>query len=109
MFMGKKKELRTKVLRVNITPSEYAGLRSRFQSTTHRGFSEFVRSILREEPVVKKYRNSSLDEILEALVDIKNIVTSVDRSPGDAEIEIIKYAMIKIYEKCGQGASGLQS
>lgn len=108
MKIKKGKELKSKELRVNMTASDYAALRERFQSTTHRCFSEFIRCHLRGEPVIKKYRNESLDAILEALVDIKNAVRATGGSLSDADIECIKFLLNNIYERCGQGGSGLR-
>lgn len=87
-------------------PSEYAALRAGWRNTTVRSFSEYIRSILCRDPVVKKCRNASLDEILETLIDIKNEVTTVSASAQGASaneaIETIKSLLLKIYQKCAQ-------
>ena len=85
--MGKQKELKTKVLRVHMTPSEYADLQEKYQSTTHRSFSQFIRSILRRDPVIKKVRVESLDRIHESLIDLKNAVTAVKGNLSAADFE----------------------
>jgi hypothetical protein len=123
-------EIKSRNLQVDITPSEYARLQDRFRSTTYRVFAEFIRSLLRSEPMIKRYRNQSLDEILEVLVEIKNAVETAVHSLDDAiariiglprqtvsvqdlasllkeqytvkaQLEQIKGLLIKIYEKCG--------
>ena len=129
--MKREKERKSHELCIRVTASEYAQLREGFQSTTHRVFSEYIRTILRRGAVVKKYRNVSLDEIQERLVDIKNRQDSIGRSFDDAvaklvslppgmvteqiiefvfaeqfsmrvELDRMKSMLVKIYEKCAQ-------
>jgi len=106
--MKKQKELKTKVLRVHMTPSEYTELREKFKSTTFRTFSQFIRSILRREPVIKRVRVESLDQIHESLVDLKNAMMAKNGSLSAGDFEILKFLLTKIYERCGQEVSGLQ-
>ena len=135
--MKREKERKSHELCIRVTASEYAQLREGFQSTTHRVFSEYIRTILRRGAVVKKYRNVSLDEIQERLVDIKNRQDSIGRSFDDAVAKLVslppgmvteqiiefllaeqfslvtdinqtKSMMVKIYEKCAQMGSGFR-
>ena len=130
-MMKREKERKSHELCIRVTASEYAQLREGFQFTTHRVFSEYIRTILRRGAVVKKYRNVSLDEIQERLVDIKNWLDGKGRNFDDAvaklvslppgmvtaqiiefvfaeqfsmrvELDRMKSMLVKIYEKCAQ-------
>src|SRR5579863_6846684 len=68
----KKKEKKSRELRVWVTPTEYEDLQKKFKTTTYRVFSDYIRDVLHQDPVVKKYRNQSLDDIFQALLDIKS-------------------------------------
>lgn len=68
----KKKENRSLAIRVNITPSELARLKALFKETTFRVFADFARALLKKEPIVKKVRDQSLDDVLIKLAGIKN-------------------------------------
>jgi len=116
-------------LRIILSEAQYADLWSRFQTTKFRTIPEYVRALLCQEPVVKRYRNQSLDDILEALVDLKREVSEMDFKLTDAmtkiatakqvgpevaafllaeqfgvkgNIEYIKSLLLKIYHKCDQ-------
>jgi hypothetical protein len=125
----KKREMRIHKVSTVVNESEYADLLKRFQSTKFRTLAEYVRALFNQEPVVKRYRNQSLDDVLEALVDLKREVSDMGLKLGDAvgkiaatadvgpdvvkfllaeqlgvktNIEHIKSILLKIYNKCGQ-------
>lgn len=135
--MKREKELKSRGLGVLITISEYNSLQEKFKSTTFKVFSDYIRALLRQEPVVKKYRNQSFDDILQALVKLKNEVEGVGRNFSDAidtlkslapgvpqkealeyllaeafsvkmNVDHIKATLIKIYEECVRGDMALQ-
>lgn len=116
-------------LRIILDESQYADLKKRLQSTTFRTIPEYIRALINQEPVVKRYRNQSLDEILEALVALKGelsdmalkldeavakITTAPEIGPNlvnyllaeqfsvKANLEHIKSLLLNIYNKCDQ-------
>lgn len=107
-IMVAKKELKSKEVRVDVTPSEYERLEKEWQESIYTDRSEFLRMVLRRKRIVKKIRNESLDEILEVLVDIKNQLGGLGRSLIPADVEYLKSMLIQIYEKCVQAASELR-
>jgi hypothetical protein len=100
MTMKRTKEKKTRELRVHMTASEYAALQIKWRETTHRTFSDYIRNVLDGEPVVKRYRNQSLDDLLEVLVGIKNRLEDIRPDSAGKDIGDIKTIMIKIYEQC---------
>jgi len=70
--MKQKKEKLSKTLSVYVTPTELVRLKAQFQDTTYHVFADFVRARMAQEPVIKKYRNQSLDDILVKVAGIKN-------------------------------------
>jgi hypothetical protein len=131
MIMKQKKENRSTAIRVNVTPSELARLKMLFKETTFHVFSDFIRSLLKRDPIIKKVRNQSLDDILIKLAGIKNdlelvrcnFTAGLDRfyslPPGPLQkealelllaaafdvqqgIESARIAIFKIYEQCSQ-------
>lgn len=58
------KKNRTKWVHLRLTPSEYRQLHSRFQKTTCRKLSDYLRAALFDSTVTTKYRNTSIDDAL---------------------------------------------
>lgn len=58
------KKNRTKWLHLRLTPSEYRQLHSRFQKTTCRKLSDYLRAVIFDKSVITKYRNTSIDDAL---------------------------------------------
>jgi hypothetical protein len=116
---------------VHLTPTEYATLREKFKTTTYRIFSDYIRGLLSGEPIIKKYRNQSLDEFELTAIQIKRELENIRRDFGNAlqhlkslsswppakealeyliaaETDLrkkqaaIQSTLINIYEKCSQ-------
>lgn len=58
------KKNRTKWVHLRLTPSEYRQLHSRFQKTTCRKLSDYLRAVIFDKSVITKYRNASIDDAL---------------------------------------------
>ncbi|HEY4338208.1 MAG TPA: hypothetical protein VGM89_20010, partial [Puia sp.] len=97
-----KKELKNVDLRVKMSPSEYAKVEKEWKESIYNDRSEYLRMVLRKKPVVNKYRNQSLDDLLEVLVGLKSQLEGLGRSLLPADVEYLKSMLIKIYEKCVQ-------
>jgi hypothetical protein len=78
--MKGKKELRNVDLRVKMPPFEYAKVEKEWRESIYIDRSEYLRIVLRKKPIVKKYRDQSLDDILELLLGIKNQLEGLGRS-----------------------------
>lgn len=129
--MKRKEEPRSRRLDISLTDTEYAMLQRQFSGTTCQTFSEYIRALLQQKPVIQKFRNESLDEFLVVAIGIKNELESIRRNFSDAikklagstpaaaanealdflmaeefdlreKIETIKETLIKMYEKWSQ-------
>src|SRR5690606_1039189 len=70
--MSKIIEDRTKWMNTRFTPKEYKVIHSRFEKSMFRSMSEYRRSVLLKKPVTFVYRNRSMDDVLEELIQIRN-------------------------------------
>src|SRR5690606_38851162 len=70
--MSKIIENRTKWMNTRFTPKEYKVIHSRFEKSMFRSMSEYSRSVLLKKPVTFIYRNRSMDDVLEELIQIRN-------------------------------------
>ncbi|WP_268223531.1 plasmid mobilization protein [Sinomicrobium oceani] len=55
------------MVHVRLTPEEYQKLQKRFQKTTCRKLSKYIRHCLFEKQVITNYRNASLDDFMEEM------------------------------------------
>jgi hypothetical protein len=65
-------ENRTKRLILRLKPDEYEKIEKRRQKSMCRSMSEYSRSVLLKKPVIFTYRNRSMDDVLEELIQIRN-------------------------------------
>lgn len=78
--MKPKKGKRNKTLAVSITAEEKAALQEDFRNTNQRVFSDYIRALLKREPVVRKYRNQSLEDLHLTVIGIKAELEEVCRN-----------------------------
>ncbi|WP_268225323.1 plasmid mobilization protein [Sinomicrobium oceani] len=64
-MMKKEKTSRTRMVQFRLTPEEYQKLQKRFNGTTHKKLSQYLRDCLLKKPIVATYRNASLDDFME--------------------------------------------
>lgn len=70
--MSKIIENRTRWMNTRFTPKEYKVIHSRFEKSMFRSMSEYSRRVLLKKPVTFTYRNRSMDDVLEELIQIRN-------------------------------------
>ncbi|HEY9259493.1 plasmid mobilization protein [Chitinophaga sp.] len=73
-----------KWISIRTKPAEYDTIYNQYQQTTCRNLSQYARQVLLKKPVVMKYRNQSADEILSALIAIKNEMTAIGNNYNQA-------------------------
>ncbi len=62
--MEGKKSNRTRIIGLRLTPNEYEKIEKKWQKSTCRKLSEYVRHSLFEKPIVTTYRNQSADDFM---------------------------------------------
>jgi hypothetical protein len=82
--MKRREKSRTKKVTIYLTPEEHARLLENFHSSTHRKFAVYMRDLVHRQPVVVRYRNQSLDELLVILNKIKNELEVAGRNFNQA-------------------------
>lgn len=73
-----------KWISIRTKPAEYDAIYNQYQQTTCRNLSQYARQVLLKKPVIMKYRNQSADEILSALIAIKNEMTAIGNNYNQA-------------------------
>ena len=69
---------------VRFTPKEYEKLEAKFQTTNSNQLSHYVRNVLLEKPVAIKYRNESLDNFMEELIQVKQELNAIGNNFNQA-------------------------
>jgi hypothetical protein len=69
-------------LSIRLTETEYKEVYRRIERSTCRSLTEYVKKLITAKPVTVKVRNESQDELLQAIIGIKN---SLEQLAGTAE------------------------
>lgn len=80
----KEKVNRTRMVHVRLTQDEYQKLQQRFQKTTCRKFSEYLRHCLFDKPVITTYRNTSLDDFMIEMSALKKELNHIGNNYNQA-------------------------
>jgi hypothetical protein len=75
---------RTKWLHLRLKPEEYQKLYKRFLKSTSQKLSDFARKNLLKKPIVKTYRNESLDEFMAEIIRLKNELNAIGNNFNQA-------------------------
>lgn len=75
---------RTRWLHLRLTPSEYELLQNRYKKSVCPKLSDFARKNLLQKPVIMKYRNESLDELMNELIQLKGQLNSIGNNFNQA-------------------------
>lgn len=84
--MERNNKTRTKWLHLRLTTQEYNILQQRFNKSIYRKLSEFARKNLLQKPIISKYRNQSLDDLMEETI----VLTSELKTIGNNVNQIAK-------------------
>lgn len=82
--MEKENKNRTRWLHLRLTIAEYEILQKQFSKSTCRKLSEYARKNLLQKPVVLKYRNESLDEVMGELILTRKHLNAVGNNFNQA-------------------------
>lgn len=82
--MKEQKTKRTKWIHLRLTDKEFDLIQNRFKNSTCPKLSDFARKNLLQEPVVLKYRNESLDDLIEQITVLKNQLNPIGNNFNQA-------------------------
>src|ERR1700744_6068933 len=78
-------------LSVRLTSEELEEVKQHSQSSTCRSLTEYVKKVLTKKPVTVKVRNQSQDELLAAMIGIKNRLDQlVQQAENKNEAELLR-------------------
>jgi len=82
--MAKQEDKRIKWKNLRFKPEEYQLLEGRFKKTRFRKISEYMRSVLLDKPVTVLYRDQSMDDLLEELINLRQELNAVGNNLNQA-------------------------
>src|ERR1700761_9538567 len=78
-------------LSVRLSSEELEEVKQHSQSTTARSLTEYVKKVLTKKPVTVKVRNQSQDDLLAAMVGIKNRLDQLaEQTANNNEAELLR-------------------
>ena len=83
-MMEKQSENRIKWLHVRLKPEEFQILQNQFKQSTCPKLSDFARKNLLRKPVVMKFRNESLDELILELIQLRKELNNIGNNFNQA-------------------------
>ena len=82
--MEEHNKYRTKWLHLRLSVEEYEILHKKFSKSKCPKLSDFARKNLLQKPVVMKYRNESLDELMNELIQLKTQLNPIGNNFNQA-------------------------
>ncbi|MDT0678724.1 plasmid mobilization protein [Autumnicola musiva] len=82
--MEEKKSNRTRLIGLRLTPDEYKKIEKKWQKSTCRKLSEYIRHSLFEKPIVTKYRNQSADDFMAEMAKLRKELNHVGNNFNQA-------------------------
>lgn len=76
-MMERENSNRSRRITLRLTEQEYAKIESQFKASTCRKLSDYIRKHLFSRPITSKYRNQSLDELMEETVVLSSELRSI--------------------------------
>ena len=62
--MERKQQKRSRIIGLRLTSDEFGQIEKKWQKSTARKLSDYLRNLLFEKPVVSTYRNQSIDDLM---------------------------------------------
>lgn len=78
------KKIRKQFITIRVNEEEAGQLDALWRSTTERSLSNYLRKTMLKKPVTVKYRNESLDKLLEKLLEIKSELNAMGNNWNQA-------------------------
>ncbi|MGN6196892.1 MAG: plasmid mobilization protein [Ginsengibacter sp.] len=77
-------ETKSRKVTIRFTPGEYAKINQKCSRSTSPQLSHYMRQVLLEKPVVVKYRNESLDQVMEEMVVLRKELNNIGNNLNQA-------------------------
>lgn len=71
-MMEKENSNRTRIVGVRLTPDEFKLIEGRYKATNCRKLSDYIRQCVFQRPVVKTYRDKSLDDFMAEMIVLRS-------------------------------------
>lgn len=81
---------RDKCLKVRLNSKEYQTIKNNFAKTTYKYMSEYIRKMLLKKPVIGSYRDQTMEDLMNVLVELKNGLNSIGNSFNLIDLRIKK-------------------
>lgn len=82
--MREKKLFRTRIIGLRLTLKEYEQLEKKWNASTCRKLSDYVRRSLFQKAIVTTYRNQSLDDFMAEAMKLRNELNSIGNNFNQA-------------------------
>jgi len=82
--MERKNSNRTRIVGLRLTSDEYRKIEKKWNASTCRKLSEYIRRSLFEKPIVTTYRNRSQDDLMTELTKLRNELNAVGNNFNQA-------------------------
>ncbi|WP_317130504.1 plasmid mobilization protein [Flavobacterium pectinovorum] len=83
-MMEEENKNRTRWMHLRLSSAEYEILQKQFDKSTCRKLSDYARKNLLQKPVVLKYRNESLDELMSELILLRKDLNGIGNNFNQA-------------------------
>ncbi|PRZ22763.1 plasmid mobilization protein [Flavobacterium granuli] len=75
--MKERNNNRTKWLHLRLTPEEHQKIEKEFSKSTCRKLSDYARKNLLQKPIVRTYRNKSLDDFMAEMIRLRGELNAI--------------------------------
>ncbi|WP_333627492.1 plasmid mobilization protein [Sphingobacterium siyangense] len=82
--MERENSKRTRIIGLRLTPAEYAKIKKNWQESTCRKLSEYVRRRVFDRPLVTRYRNSSVDDLIAEMARLRTELNHIGNNFNQA-------------------------
>lgn len=75
---------RTRIIGLRLTPAEFEQISKEWKTTNCRKLSDYIRRIIFQKPIVKSYRNQSLDDFMAEAMRLRTELNGIGNNFNQA-------------------------
>lgn len=87
---GKKQPYKRRIICTAVSPDEFTKIEEKWKGSTCPNRSNYMRKMLLQKPIVAAYRNRSLDDFMEEMVQLRKELINIEK---DFELPLKKCAV----------------